>query len=681
MSRSPLPFLLLCLFAVACAATPPVPTVSAPAAAPTAQVATAGAAEAARAEDEPFVEDADPGPVPILARDPWWGRRDALVTIVEFSDFQCPFCRRVNDTLAELRRTYGPDKLRIVWKNLPLSFHKNAAPAALLSARVFERFGNKAFWEVHDAFFDEQRDLDRLVAEQAARLGLSAAEMKDLVDNANEHPQIAAYRDAAEKAGASGTPAFFINGVFLSGAQPIDKFTDIIDQQLGKAEALVAHGTPRARVYAALAKAQWTPRPPPAAPDVAKDDTTVWAVPIGKSPVRGPATALVTIVEFSDFQCPFCNRAAATIQQILAKYGPEVRFVFKHNPLPFHPKAGPAATLALEARAQRGDAGFWRAHDMLFGGDCQGNAPAKDRAECEAQNGHWNSHQTQLDPQDLQHYASMLGLDVQRVTAALTGRTHDVEIEEDQGLADDLEANGTPHFFINGRRFVGAQPLTKFVTVIDEELAKARALVKGGVKPAQIYARILASGKSAPLPEKRTVPPPTRDNPARGPANAKVVVQFWSDFQCPFCARVAPTIEALEKAFPGKIRIVWRNLPLPMHPQAEPAAEAAMEAFRQKGDAGFWAMYELLYAAQAQSGSLERPALERYAAQLGLDMGRFASALDTNAHRAVIDADAKAASDAGISGTPAFVINGYLVSGAQPLAKFKKVVALALAGK
>jgi protein-disulfide isomerase len=194
-----------------------------------------------------------------------------------------------------------------------------------------------------------------------------------------------------------------------------------------------------------------------------------------------------------------------------------------------------------------------------------------------------------------------------------------------------------------------------------------------------VYVRLQAGAK-APLPlPKKAIPKPTRDNPSRGPAGAKVVVQFFSDFECPFCKRVVPTVEELEKGFPGKIRLVWRNKPLPFHSHAELASEAAMEAFEQKGAAGFFAMYEMLYAASGQPGALERPALETYAAQIGLDPVRFAHALDTQSHKAVIDADIKVADEAGIVGTPAFVINGYFLSGAQPLGKFKKIVARALA--
>ena len=214
--------------------------------------------------------------------------------------------------------------------------------------------------------------------------------------------------------------------------------------------------------------------------------------------------------------------------------------------------------------------------------------------------------------------------------------------------------------------------------MIDEEIAKAEDLVKKGTPKARIYATLMKDAKGPPPPETKTVPAPGKANPSRGPANAPIVVQMFSDFQCPFCQRAVPTVESLEKAFPGRVRVVWRNFPLPFHTHARLAAAAALEAFAQKGNAGFWKMHDLLFAGQKQPDGLERAALEGYAQQIGLDMSKFRAALDDGRHDAAIQKDEAIAKTAGINGTPAFVINGYFVSGAQPLGAFKKVVNLAL---
>lgn len=107
--------------------------------------------------------------------------------------------------------------------------------------------------------------------------------------------------------------------------------------------------------------AQAVPAPQRVAPAPAAEP--VYRVPLEDSPQRGPKTALVTIVESSDFECPFCRRVAPTLKQIESTYGGKVRFVFKQNPLPMHANSLPAAKLAEEARAQGGDTKFWALHD------------------------------------------------------------------------------------------------------------------------------------------------------------------------------------------------------------------------------------------------------------------------------------------------------------------------------
>ncbi|APR82000.1 thiol:disulfide oxidoreductase [Minicystis rosea] len=640
--------LVWCLILIACTPPPPPVVVAAAPAAPTASIAVGN--EGAPEPSEPLADDPDPGPIPVTAADPTWGRHDAPVTLVVFADFQCPFCTRLMSTIEAMENHYGPGTLRVVWKNNPLPFHMDARPAAEIAMSMYERFGNDGFWKVHQAFFTEQRRLKEVSADLAAQAGFTESELHR--GRAKVHADI----DLAKRSGVTGTPASFINGVFISGAQPYEKFAAVIDEQLDKAQKLATSGTPRRRVYAELSKQQWKA---PAPPSVVKEqeDRSIHLVPVGKSAVRGKPTALVTIVEFADFQCPFCGRVEATLRQVEQTYGDKVRLVYKHNPLPFHPRAAPAAELAIEVRAQKGDAAFWQVHDALY------------------------ADQKNLDDASLEALAASVGLNGPRTMKAVSARKHQAEIDADVDLADDLNASGTPHFFINGRRLVGAQPFDKFKAVIDEEMAKAEALVRGGVAPTAVYARVLAGAVSGPGPEKKIVPAPTAASPSRGSANAKVVVQYFGDFQCPFCKRVNETLAALEAEFPGKIRLVFRHRPLPFHKDAPLAHQAAMEAFQQRGSAGFFAMYELIYAAQGQPGGIERPALETYARQLGLDMGRFVNALDTGVHQAAIDADVQIADTAQISGTPSFVINGYFVSGAQPLAKFRKIVRLALAGK
>ncbi|WP_437714412.1 thioredoxin domain-containing protein [Sorangium sp. So ce448] len=646
------------LFALACSsALPPPPPDASQAKSSGASARQPGPAAdpGATFDGDVMVADGDPGPVPVTRADPARGSRLAPVTIVVFSDFECPFCKHLGGTLRQLEQRYGAERLRVVWKNFPLAFHKQARPTAEAAMAVFAHAGPKAFWAFHDAIFTADERLSPEVQGNALRrAGVTPGQIQQLVQQSRAAQKVDADMALAGRLGVNGTPASFINGVLLVGAQPAERFAEIIDAQLAAAQALRAEGTPPEKIYAALAKKNFAP--PAEEPDDAEeegDGSMVHLVPVGDSPVRGADTALVTMVLFSDYQCPFCRRVTPTVEKLRAQYGDKLRVVWKDNPLPFHPRAEPAAELAREARAQKGNDAFWQANDRLLAGEAA------------------------LDDAALEAVAADLRLNVDAVKRAVASHKHAAKIEADVDLADDLGAQGTPHFFINGRSLVGAQPIEKFQAIIDEEIAKAEAMVVAGTPRAKVYEAIQKQAAPPAPPPKVSVPPVPKGHPSKGAATGKVVIQAFSDFQCPFCARAAATMDELIKAFPGKVRVVYRHLPLPFHPEAQLAAEAAMEALAQKGPAGFWKMHDLLFKV-SDASNLDRGALEQHAKSLGLDAARFAKALDEHTHRAAVEADAQAARSAGITGTPGFVINGYLVSGAQPLAKFKKVVRRAL---
>src|SRR5262249_37723658 len=158
-------------------------------------------------------------------------------------------------------------------------------------------------------------------------------------------------------------------------------------------------------------------------------------------------------IEFTDFQCPFCQRAEATLDNLLQTYGDDVQVVFKHNPLAFHGHAMPAALVAEAARQQER---FWEMHDKLF------------------------ASQQALDDASLKGYARELGLDMKRFEAARRDPATKKRVQADMEEAERFGARGTPNFFINGRNFRGAQPLEAFKAVIEKELAAADAKLRAG---------------------------------------------------------------------------------------------------------------------------------------------------------------------------------------------------------
>jgi len=591
---------------------------------------------------------------------PTKGPEHAKVTIVEWSDFQCPFCSRVEPTIDQIMKTYGKD-VRVAWKNQPLPFHQNARPSAQIAMAAYAKKGNSGFWKVHDALFHNQQALDRPSLEKYAKeAGLSDEDIKDALDNKKYDQQIDADSQEGTKFGARGTPSFFINGRPLSGAQPFDAFKKVIDEELGNATKAMKNGANLANVYDVMTgnglQAAKAPDQRPQQPQPAQaDPNAVYKVPVGNSPERGPKTAKVTIVQFSDFQCPFCSKVEPTISDLEKEYGKDIRVVWKNNPLPFHQNAMPAAKAAVAAQQQ---GKFWEMHDKLF------------------------ADQAHLDTATYEKYASELGLNMNKFKAAMADPKVEEEIKADQALAARFGAQGTPGFFINGRSLRGAQPKESFKAVIDKEIEAANAALKHGTKPADLYAELTKDGKdkaegAAQAPAARPQPgqpdPGTvyralvGDAPVKGAdaKHAKVTIVEWSDFQCPFCGRVEPTIDQIMKEYGKDVRVAFKQLPLPFHQNAHPAAEAALAA---KAQGKFWEMHDIMFKNQT---ALSRADLEKYAAQIGLNVDKFKADLDSGKWKQKVDAEAAEGAKIGASGTPNFFINGKNFVGAQPYDAFK----------
>ncbi|MEM9070286.1 MAG: thioredoxin domain-containing protein [Myxococcota bacterium] len=611
------------------------------------------------------------------------GPHDAPVTIVIFSDFECPFCRRAQATLNQIEEHYA-NRVRFVFRQNPLPFHSGAMPAAIATMEAYAQGGDTLFWRLHDALFAQRGPLERQVLVRVGReAGLNVSALESALDDRRYESAIRSDIALARSLDARGTPNFFINGRQLSGAQPFDRFQEVIDEELATVDALRARGVSPGAVYATLtwagnapdtAAAPTAPTANPSRPQRRQPDpNAVYRVPVTPDlPQRGPDDALVTIVEIAEFECPFCARARATMDQIIQHYRSDVRIVWMNNPLPFHRNAMPAAELALEAYRQQGDRGFWALYEELF------------------------RNQRQLDRANLEQLASAQGLDMTEVRRALDTHRHQATIEAQQRLARSLGASGTPAFFVNGRNVRGAQPFAAFQRVIDEELNRARGRVQNGTPRRLIYEETIRNGATTPQfvttgtpgnsPSAGNAPaapdpvyniPVPRNAPRRGRRSAPVVIQEFADFQCPFCARVQPTVDRIVQEYGNRVQIIWRDYPLPFHQQAHLAAEAAREVRRQAGDRSFWRYHELLFQNQRE---LSEEKLIEYAQQIrGVNIPRFRRALRNRRHQQAVDDDMQAVRDAGARiGTPSFFINGRLLQGAQPFEAFRDAIDRAL---
>jgi protein-disulfide isomerase len=168
-------------------------------------------------------------------------------------------------------------------------------------------------------------------------------------------------------------------------------------------------------------------------------------VEVGDAPTFGKKDAAVTIVEFSDFQCPFCSRGAETVNQLKKKYGNKIQVAFKHFPLPMHPQAKPASIASMCVNEQSSDK-FWKFHDLAF------------------------KNQDKLDAPSLEKYAKDSGANMDKFKECLNSKKFDAMVQKDLEYGEKIGVKSTPTFFVNGQLISGAVPIETFSEIIDEEL-------------------------------------------------------------------------------------------------------------------------------------------------------------------------------------------------------------------
>ncbi len=388
-------------------------------------------------------------------------------------------------------------------------------------------------------------------------------------------------------------------------------------------------------------------------------------IPIGDSAIYGDPNALVTVIEFSDFQCPYCNKGANTLKQLVKKYPKDVRIVFKHHPLSFH-KQAPDASRAAMAAGEQGK--FWEMHDLLF----QNYSAFKSNA------------------QDMKGYtagfAGQLGLDVEKFKKDFDKPEYKATIDRDMKLAASIGVRGTPHFFINGSRMSGAQPLNAFEDVFKKRLDEAKKMIASGTPKSKVYAAAVEKNYKAAEAKKPNKAPQTKvsmvpvgpnDMIKGNTTDPLVTIVEFSEFQCPYCVKGMTVVNEIMKNHSKDVRFVFKHLPLNFHPQAEPAARAALAAGKQ---GKFWEMHDLLFERQKELKT-NKDLFNQLAKQLGLNMGKFETDMNDPALAAQIKADMALASKVGARGTPNFFVNGVQIVGARPYPSFKaeieKQIALA----
>ena len=350
----------------------------------------------------------------------------------------------------------SPDTIRVLFKHRPGS--DKAAKEAAVASMAAQKQGK--FWPYAESLFSGKKgwksDALYFYAEEA---GLDLSAFREAVNDPLLPVRLHADDSLAVKLDASAAPAIYFNG---RAVQPHPNgLVPALKQESQQAERLRELGAPEEEISALLTELHLLS--PPIAKSTAtkqkrrkrpapESDKTIHRVtyaPEHLSMGAKEAEALITVVVFNDYQCPFCKRLEPTLAALVAKYPKVVRVVYRHNPLPMHPAAKSIATAAIAANLQKKG---WAYHERIF------ENPRK------------------LSETELQALAREFKLNMSQFEKDRSKATETVQ--KDMRDAKSLQATGTPTAFLNGRRITGAKPLSTFEAITEQELVRAKKLSK-----------------------------------------------------------------------------------------------------------------------------------------------------------------------------------------------------------
>ena len=392
---------------------------------------------------------------------PYRGSPDAPIVMYEYSDFQCPFCSRYFvQTEPAIDESYVRNgQVRVVFRDFPLAdLHPNA-PAAHVASLCTAEQGAEPYWQMHARLFQTQSEWSQspdavdYFADLASDIGIDMTQYQDCVDTGQKEALVAQGVAEARALGFSGTPSFHFvreatNDAFpLVGAQPYDQFATVLD-------TLIAGETPQVA----------QPDQGESGGNGGDNEIPFWATAEGLIPdpenpgytmagdqYRGNPDASVVVIEFSDFQCPFCRRHTQETQPVLDEQfvdTDQIFWIFKHFPLTIHPQA-PAAGHAAECAADQGN--FWEMHELLF--------------ETMQQ---WSIS----DPSPVFiELATQLELDIDVFTACSNDSSVADRVQEDLNAGVSF-VRGTPTFIVlydgQGSIIPGALPAERFTEILQQ---------------------------------------------------------------------------------------------------------------------------------------------------------------------------------------------------------------------
>jgi len=512
------------------------------------------------------------------------------VSIVVFSDFECPYSSQMFFVLQKLQARYS-QQLHITYKQSPLSIHPDS-PLAHRAALAAGRQGR--FNDMAELLYSNQKpqDISTLTA-FARQLHLDVARFRRDLNSSSVAAELDADLEESRAFAVDQTPTLFINGKTLFGYQSEQTIADVIDKT--------------------AANDATAPATVPAGVGETIEPALVAAIQRSPTAAQGAADAPLTIVEFTDFQCPYCRAAVAPLEQLMAARGRDVRWIIRAFPLDFHPDS----ELATEAALAAGEQGkFWPMHDLIF------------------------ANQSALKLENLRTYAEQLHLDMHTFNDALATHRFAGQIAADRALGTKAGVNGTPTFVIDGQLLIGARSLPELNQIAD---AHSHNSDRG---PATLTSPV--SVTQPEIPDQQVIGPETR---------VPLTLTWFTDVRSPLAAQQAELVRDLAKQYDGKVRVLFRAFPVESREDAHIGSAALLASMRQ---GKFWEMYDEI---AARRDLLDRAKLVSIADALGLDRPRFIADLDTSS--AAVTANMNEATRRGIQGAPVLFINKQRVDGLQ----------------
>ncbi len=276
----------------------------------------------------------------------------------------------------------------------------------------------------------DQKSKTFLIAQAAKKAGLSVQEWtKREIDSKVSAPSLQEIDQLASRFGVQGSTIPPTDAEYAAQKEKARQYIQGQKRMMKEAEVVQQLTAKGGTVELFFTK-----------PEAPKIDVTYSA----EDPMKGPKSAPVTIIEFTDFECPFCKRSQDTLKQVMDVYGSKVKLIEKQYPLPFHQRAKPAAEAVLCAQEQ---GKFWEMHDKIFPSDS-------------------------MQDSDFTRFAGEIGLNKSKFEKCYSSHKMAARIEKDIADGQRVGVRGTPHFFVNGQVINGAQPFESFKTIIDAELAK-----------------------------------------------------------------------------------------------------------------------------------------------------------------------------------------------------------------